>query len=77
VRQYAAATAQDRADGTPEPVDQLLAGVAIAWVARDLATYVAGHRPSTWSTTITLHPDLSEIETQAWLRHPGCGCTWD
>jgi bacteriocin biosynthesis cyclodehydratase domain-containing protein len=77
VRQYAAAAAQDRADGAAEPVDPLLATVALGWAARDLATYVEGRRPSTWSTTVTLHPDLCEIETRSWLRHPGCSCTWE
>jgi bacteriocin biosynthesis cyclodehydratase domain-containing protein len=77
VRQYAAATAQPRPDGVPEPVDPLLAALAVAWVARDLATYVEGGRPATWSATLTLEPDLSELHSQAWLRHPGCCCSWD
>jgi len=76
LRQYAAASSRDRADGVPEPVDPLLATVAVAWAARDLATYVDGGRPSTWSATVTLHPALTRIETHAWLRHPGCGCSW-
>jgi len=77
VRQYAAASIRDRVDGAPEPVDPLLAALALAWAARDLATYVDGRRPSTWSATITVQPDLSELETRAWLRHPACCCTWD
>ena len=77
VRQYAAAAARDRSDGAPEPVDPLLASIALAWAARDLATYVDGGRPSTWSATITVAPDLSELETRAWLRHPACCCTWE
>ncbi len=76
VRQYAAATARDRADGAPEPLDPLLATLAIAWAARDLASYVDGRRPSSWSTTLSFAADLSELETRSWLRHPGCGCTW-
>ncbi len=76
VRQYADASARDRADGAPEPVDPLLAAVALAWAARDLATYVDGERPSTWSTTVTLHPQLRRLETRSWLRHPACGCSW-
>jgi bacteriocin biosynthesis cyclodehydratase domain-containing protein len=75
VRQYAAAASRDRADGAPEPLDPLLAAVAVAWAARDLASYVDGLRPSTWSATVTLHPHLGSIETCAWLRHPGCGCS--
>jgi bacteriocin biosynthesis cyclodehydratase domain-containing protein len=77
VRQYASAAAHDRPDGAPEPVDPLLATLALAWAARDLASYVDGGRPSTWSSTLTLHPRLSRLETRAWLRHPACGCCWD
>jgi bacteriocin biosynthesis cyclodehydratase domain-containing protein len=77
VRQYAAAASHDRADGAPEPVDPLLAALALAWAARDLTSYVDGHRPSTWSATVTLHPRLDELETRTWLRHPACSCTWD
>jgi bacteriocin biosynthesis cyclodehydratase domain-containing protein len=76
VRQYAAACAADRADGAPEPVDPLLATLALAWAARDLATFVDGGRPSSWSATVTLHPGLSRLDTRSWLRHPGCGCSW-
>ena len=76
VRQYAAASAHDRADGAPEPVDPLLASLALAWAASDLASYVDGGRPSSWSATVTVHPQLSRLETRGWLRHPGCGCSW-
>jgi bacteriocin biosynthesis cyclodehydratase domain-containing protein len=77
VRQYASASVRDRADGAPEPVDPLLARLALAWAARDLAAYVDGGRPSTWSTTVTLHPRPDEVESQSWLRHPACSCSWD
>lgn len=77
VRQYASASSRDRADGAPEPVDPLLAAIALAWAARDLATYVDGGHPSTWSATVTIHPQLTRLETRRWLRHPSCGCTWD
>ena len=77
VRQYAAACTRDRADGAPEPVDPLLAGLAVAWAARDLVAYVDGGRPATWSTTVTFDAHPGRLETQAWLRHPGCGCSWD
>jgi bacteriocin biosynthesis cyclodehydratase domain-containing protein len=77
VRQYANACARDRSDGAPEPVDPLLAHLALAWAARDLASYVDDTRPSTWSTTVTVHPGLSRLETRPWLRHPGCGCSWE
>ncbi len=77
VRQYATAASRDRADGATEPVDPLLAALTTAWAARDLASYVDGQRPSTWSATVTLHPRLEELETQPWLRHPACSCSWE
>ena len=77
VRQYASAASRDRPDGAPEPLDPLLASLAVAWAARDLASYVDGLRPSTWSSTVTLHGHLSRIEHRSWLRHPACCCTWD
>ncbi len=76
VRQYAAASANDRADGAPEPVDPALAALAIAWAARDVASYVDGTRPSTWSTTLTFDGTLGAVEARSWLRHPECGCSW-
>ena len=76
VRQYAAATSRDRADGAPEPVDPALAALAVAWGARDVTTYVDGGRPSTWSSTLLLDHTLATLETRAWLRHPECGCGW-
>ncbi len=76
VRQYSAASATDRPDGAPEPVDPLLATLALAWAARDLASYVDGLRPSTWSATVTVQPQLTRIESRSWLRHPACGCSW-
>jgi bacteriocin biosynthesis cyclodehydratase domain-containing protein len=76
VRQYAAATRGDRADGAPEPVDPALAALVVAWAARDVTSYVDGGRPSTWSTTLALGPDLATVETRSWLRHPECGCSW-
>lgn len=76
VEQYARATSHDRADGVPEPVDAALAAVAIGWAARDVATHVEGGLPSSWSTTITLAPDLSEVSRRTWPAHPHCGCAW-
>lgn len=76
VRQYSTASARTRADGAPEPVDPLVASLALAWAARDLASYVDGGRPSSWSATVTVHPQLSRLETRSWLRHPACGCSW-
>jgi bacteriocin biosynthesis cyclodehydratase domain-containing protein len=76
VRQYAAACRRPRADGAPEPVDPLLATVALAWAVRDLATWLEGDDPSLWSATLTLDPALREVEARSWTRHPGCGCSW-
>ncbi|HET7358242.1 MAG TPA: TOMM precursor leader peptide-binding protein [Nocardioidaceae bacterium] len=76
VVQYAARAAGDRSDGVPEPVDGLLAAVAVAWAARDVASYAEDRRPTTWSTTLRLDGQLASIETQPWLRHPACGCSW-
>jgi bacteriocin biosynthesis cyclodehydratase domain-containing protein len=77
VRQYAEAASRDRPDGAPEPVDPLLAALAVSWAARDLAAYVDGQRPSTWSTTLTLHPRPDALESRIWLRHAACSCSWD
>lgn len=76
VTQYASMTTRDRADGVPEPVDNLIATVALAWTARDLTSYAEGRSPSTWSTTIRFDPHLTSLRTQAWQRHPACGCGW-
>ena len=75
VEQQAAQTARPRRDGVPDPVDPLLAQLAVAWAARDLLAGTAGAAaPSTFSTTIRLPPDLADFEAISWLRHPGCGC---
>jgi bacteriocin biosynthesis cyclodehydratase domain-containing protein len=75
VRQYAAASSRDRADGATEPVDPVLAALAVAWAARDLTAYVDGRRPSTWSTTVTLGAAPYPEDSRTWLRHPACGCS--
>jgi bacteriocin biosynthesis cyclodehydratase domain-containing protein len=77
VTQYASRAGEDRCDGVPEPVDVMLASVSLAWAARDLASYAEGRRPGTWSATIRFDPYLTAIETQPWLRHPQCGCSWE
>lgn len=58
------------------PRDAALDAMALAWAARDLARFVEGDRPSTWSTTADLGPrdGPSLIE---WGRHPDCGCAVD
>ena len=55
----------------------MLASLAVAWAGRDLTSYVDGLRPSTWSSTVTVHGPLDRIETRPWLRHPGCCCSWE
>ena len=77
VRQYAASSARDRADGAPEPLDPALGLLAVAWAARDVASFVDGARPSTWSSTLVLAPDLTSLTSHSWPRHPECGCTWE
>ena len=76
VEQYARATAQDRPDGVPEPVDAALAALALAWAARDLATLAGGGRPVTHSTTVRISPALEALETRTWPPHSSCGCGW-
>ncbi|WP_148572620.1 TOMM precursor leader peptide-binding protein [Nocardioides caldifontis] len=76
VEQYARASAHDRPDGIPEPVDPALAAVALGWAARDLASYVEGGDPTTLSATLALHPTLAELARQPWPPHPHCGCAW-
>ncbi|QNN51777.1 hypothetical protein [Nocardioides mesophilus] len=76
VQQYSRLSSRPRRDGVPEPVDPVLATLAAAWAVRDLASYVDGVRPSTWSTTLVLDAELAEVESRCWLRHPECGCGW-
>ncbi len=80
VRQHAAAGRRGRsepADATaPEPVDPLLATLALAWAARDLTSWVEGVPPSLLSSTLTLDGVLADVEVHTWTRHPGCGCSW-
>ena len=76
VEQYARAVRSDRADGVPEPVDAALASLALAWAARDLATYAEGGTPTTLARTVELGPRLETVETKAWSPHPRCGCSW-
>lgn len=59
-----------------EPVDPVLAALAAAWAVRDLARFVEGAYPSTWSATVDLGPTAPPVVTQ-WRRHPHCGCAWD
>ena len=76
VEQYARASRSDRPDGIPEPVDTALAALAVAWAARDLASYAEGATPGTSSSTVRLGARLETIENRRWPRHPECGCGW-
>lgn len=59
----------------PAPVDPTVVGLACAWAACEIASYVAQRRPATWSGTVDL--DLEVPVVQTWERHPWCGCAWD
>lgn len=74
VEQHARVTRTDRLDGVPEPVDAALANVAVGWMIRDVAAYAEGRRPLTWSSTLRLTEQLTEVETRVWPAHPRCGC---
>ncbi|MBM7509498.1 bacteriocin biosynthesis cyclodehydratase domain-containing protein [Nocardioides salarius] len=60
----------------PEPSDPVLRRLAVAWAVRDVVRHLDGQRPSTWSATTALGPDLVPVRS-ALLRHPHCGCAWD
>lgn len=68
----AARTAAER----PPPLDPVLDTLALAWAVRDLARYVEGDSPSTWSTTFDIGPTAAPTALH-WGRHPDCGCAWD
>lgn len=76
VSQQAAASAREREDTVPEPVDSVLAALAAAWAARELVSAADGRPPVTESSTIRLDPHLTAVETHTWPRHPACGCAW-
>jgi hypothetical protein len=58
------------------PVDPTLEVLALAWAVRDLARYVEGDRPATWSATVDLDHSSAGVRRE-WERHPHCGCAWD
>ena len=76
VEQYVRAVRSGRADGVPEPLDAALAALAVAWAARDLATYAEGGTPTTLASTVELGPRLETVEIRQWPPHPRCGCSW-
>jgi bacteriocin biosynthesis cyclodehydratase domain-containing protein len=69
-------TAAPDALALPAPSDPALVMMALAWAARDVVTFLDGGRPSTWSATVRLEPDLA-LTRRHWRRHPHCGCCWD
>jgi len=59
----------------PPPDDPALMTLALAWATRDLVSYLEGDRPSLWSATVRIEPDLA-LTREEWTRHPHCGCCW-
>ncbi len=57
------------------PIAPAVLALAQAWAARDLATYLGGGVPSTWSATVDLDGEVPAVTP--WRRHPWCGCSWD
>lgn len=57
------------------PLDPALVALGLAWAAREVASYVAGGRPLTWSGSVDLSAGDPVVRT--WRRHPHCGCAWD
>ncbi len=77
VEQYSrAARRGDRADGVPEPVDAVLAALAVAWAAREVAAYAEGGTPETLGATVRLRPRTGTTTTRRWEPHRQCGCAW-
>jgi hypothetical protein len=74
LEQYTRLSRNDRVDGIPEPVDAATAAAATAWVVRDVAAYLTGGSPITWSRTLTMSPELVELVLQEWPQRPDCAC---
>ncbi|WP_408898825.1 hypothetical protein ACJ5H2_06870 [Nocardioides sp. R1-1] len=70
------AQAAEQCSQRPPPRDPLLDRLALTWVVRDLARWLEGDEPSTWSATVDLDPTAAPSLTR-WGRHPYCGCAWD
>lgn len=68
--------ARSVAEGSPQPHDPVLWALGLAWAVRDLARYLEGDRPATWSATVEVGP-LEAPASRSWHRHPHCGCAWD
>lgn len=66
----------EQVGGRPSgPHDPGLTALAAGWAVRDLLSFAAGRRPSTWSATVEIGTDLSPRH-RSWTRHPHCGCSW-
>jgi bacteriocin biosynthesis cyclodehydratase domain-containing protein len=61
--------------GLPPPVPADLVDIAVGLLARDVTRWADGEQPLTWSSVITVDPELTLSRT-LWRRHPGCGCSW-
>lgn len=75
-QRYVRATARPRGDGAPDVDDPALSAVAAAWAVRDVVAHLEGHRPATWSRTLTFDPRPALPREQVWPTHPDCGCSW-
>ena len=61
----------------PDPCDPVRAEdlqLALAWAVRDLACWLEGRPPVTWSATVELGGEGPAVRD--WGRHPRCGCAW-
>jgi bacteriocin biosynthesis cyclodehydratase domain-containing protein len=73
---YVAATRGPRRDGRDDLAEPVLAHLGLAWAVRDLTVHVDGGRPTTWSSTVRLGPEVSGVVRTTWPPHPDCGCCW-
>jgi bacteriocin biosynthesis cyclodehydratase domain-containing protein len=73
---YGAATRAARGDGCGDLAEPVLLQLALAWAVRDLVVHLDGDRPGTWSRTVRLGPEPTDLVRTAWDQHPQCGCCW-
>lgn len=57
------------------PVSPTRQAAALALAVHDVAAYVDGDMPATWSASIVLGRGAPVV--REWPRHPRCGCAWD
>ncbi|MDH2415216.1 hypothetical protein [Nocardioides sp. CER19] len=60
----------------PVPVSPTLQAAALALAVREVASYVDGDVPATWSASLLLGTSGAPV-LREWARHPLCGCAWD